>query len=79
MKNYEVDIIHFYPHLFSFVGIILKDNLKIKMSGEMFDSVCVNYKAKFLAETFDVQRKIVFFCFKHLANSFLDNLYRRCH
>ena len=69
MKKYEVNIIHFCPCLFSFVGIILKDNSKIKMSGEMFDSVYVNYKGGFLAEMFDVQKKIGFFCFDHLADT----------
>lgn len=60
MLNYEVDTIYFYPCLLNAVELIIR-NLRIRLSGEMFEFVCLNYSGKtVLPEMFPETQKVVF-------------------
>ena len=56
MQNYTVDSIYFFPSLLKPVEMLIKHR-RIKLSGDMFEFVCLNYSGKaFLIETFPSTR-----------------------
>ena len=68
MLNYEVDTIYFYQCLLNAVELIIR-NLRIRLSGEMFEFVCLNYLVKqFCPKCFLKHKRLFFFfCYKHMV------------
>ena len=61
MQNFKVHSISFCPRLLITIELIVRDP-RISSSGEMFESVCLNYAVKtILVEKFIATQKIVFF------------------